>query len=91
MVSPITNDCRPSPLRKPLPVERAFLYRPESEWTYSHHPHLTAFRGRYVAMWSNGREYGYPHTLLHGGCLHVIVSRQKEAVEVLRVELRAVP
>ncbi len=32
-------------------------------------------------------EYGYPHTLIHGGRLHVIVSRQKEAVEVLRVEL----
>lgn len=39
-----------------LPVERAWLYRPETEWLYSHHPHLTFFRGRYVAIWSNGRQ-----------------------------------
>lgn len=34
-----------------------------------------------------GGEYGYPHTLLHDGALHVIISRQKEGVEVLRVQL----
>ena len=34
---------------------------------------------------AKGGEYGYPHTLLHEGCLHVIVSRQKEGVEVLRM------
>lgn len=38
-----------------LPVESAWLYRPEGEWTYSHHPHLTHFNGRYYAIWSNGR------------------------------------
>ncbi len=32
-----------------------------------------------------GGDYGYPHTLVHDGHLHVIVSRRKEAVEVLRV------
>lgn len=36
---------------------------------------------------SKGGEYGYPHTLIHAGGLYVIVSRQKEAVEVLRVAL----
>lgn len=36
---------------------------------------------------AKGGEYGYPHTLLHGGHLYVIVSRQKEAVAVLRVAL----
>ena len=34
---------------------------------------------------SKGGEYGYPHTLIHDGLLYVIVSRQKEGVEVLRV------
>ena len=127
-----------------LPVERAWLYRPGTEWTYSHHAHLTWFKGRYYAMWSNGRRDedapgqrvllatstdfrtwtvpaplldaqpgkhservltaagfhqhagrlvayigGYPHTLVHAGALHVIVSRRKEAVEVLRVKLSA--
>jgi hypothetical protein len=37
------------------PVERAWLYRPESAWCYSHHPHLVFFRDRYYAIWSNGR------------------------------------
>ena len=34
-----------------------------------------------------GGQYGYPHTLVHDGNLYVIVSREKEAVEVLRVAL----
>ena len=38
-----------------LTVERAWLYRPKSEWCYSHHASLTYFDGRYVAIWSNGR------------------------------------
>ena len=32
-------------------------------------------------------QYGYPHTMVHHGSLHVIVSRQKEAVEVLRTSI----
>ncbi|MBI5829690.1 MAG: glycosyl hydrolase family 32, partial [Chloroflexi bacterium] len=36
---------------------------------------------------AKGGEYGYPHSLIHAGHLCVIVSRQKEAVEVLRVAL----
>ena len=38
---------------------------------------------------AKGGDYGYPHTLIHDGALHVIVSRRKEAVEVLRVPLAA--
>ena len=34
-------------------------------------------------------EYGYPQALVHDGYFNVIVSRQKEAVEVLRVKLSA--
>jgi len=34
-------------------------------------------------------QYGYPHSLLHDGALHVIVSRAKEAVQVLRAPLHA--
>ena len=36
-----------------------------------------------------GGEYGYPHSLVHEGFLYVIVSRQKEAVEALRMALSA--
>ncbi|OGV72376.1 MAG: hypothetical protein A3K19_16260 [Lentisphaerae bacterium RIFOXYB12_FULL_65_16] len=39
-------------------------------------------QGRY-----KGGEYGYPHSVIHDGWLYAIVSRQKEAVEVLRVRL----
>lgn len=34
---------------------------------------------------AKGGEYGYPHSMVHDGYLYVIVSRQKEVVEVLRV------
>jgi hypothetical protein len=36
---------------------------------------------------AKGGEYGYPHSIVHDGHLCVIISRQKEAVEVLRVAL----
>ena len=36
---------------------------------------------------AKGGEYGYPTSLVHDGWLYVIVSRQKEAVQVLRVRL----
>ena len=37
-------------------VETVFLSRPQTEWTYSHHPHLAFFKGRFYAIWSNGRK-----------------------------------
>lgn len=46
----------------------------------------TPYEPRRAGRWKGG-EYGYPHTLVHDGFLCVIVSRQKEAVEVLRVAL----
>lgn len=36
-------------------------------------------------------EYGYPHVLIDGDRLLVVVSRQKEAVELLRIPLCALP
>ncbi len=38
-----------------LPVERAWVYRPQTAWFYSHHAYLAFFQGRYYAIWSNGR------------------------------------
>ncbi len=32
-------------------------------------------------------QYGYPHTIIHDGYMYVIVSRQKEAIEVVRFRL----
>ena len=61
MTSPITNCYDPKAARPRLAVERAYLYRPETEWTYSHHASITFFKGRFYAIWSNGREHeDYP-------------------------------
>jgi hypothetical protein len=38
-----------------LSVERVWIYRPQTAWFYSHHPSLAFFKGRYYAIWSNGR------------------------------------
>lgn len=39
-------------------------------------------------LWKGG-QYGYPHTLIRDGWMYVIISRQKEAIEVLRFRLSA--
>ncbi len=38
-----------------LSPEVSVLYRPEREWTYSHHAAIAWFNGSFYAMWSNGR------------------------------------
>ena len=37
-----------------LPSENVVVYTPGSYWTYNHHPHMTSFKGKLVAIWSNG-------------------------------------
>lgn len=37
-------------------------------------------------LWKGG-QFGYPHTIIYDGYMYVIVSRQKEAIEVLRFKL----
>jgi predicted neuraminidase len=60
--SPMTNgaewqDDKPVALPGALRpnVESVFLYRPESEWTYSHHASITVFKDHFYAIWSNSR------------------------------------
>ncbi len=36
-----------------LTVDRAMIYEPSTEYTYSHHPHIAWFHGQFVAIWSN--------------------------------------
>ncbi len=38
-----------------LAGERRLVHEPAAEWTYSHHPHLAFFKGRYHLIWSSGR------------------------------------
>jgi hypothetical protein len=37
-------------------------------------------------LWKGG-QYGYPHTLIDNGYLYIIISRQKEAIELIRLPL----
>lgn len=54
MSSPITNAYDSNQERPKLEVECVRLFEPETEWTYSHHPSITHFNGRFHAIWSNG-------------------------------------
>ena len=61
--NPITNGAewlndRPVslPAFKRPKVASVLIYRPETEWTYSHHPSLAFFKDRFYAIWSNGRQ-----------------------------------
>ncbi|NVM62854.1 hypothetical protein FHW88_001130 [Mucilaginibacter sp. SG538B] len=38
-------------------------------------------------LWKGG-QYGYPHTIIYNGYMYVIISRQKEAIEMLRFSLK---
>jgi len=51
----IDNAFNPDEKPPKLAVDSVFLYEPAGTWTYSHHPSLTYFKGRFYAMWSNGR------------------------------------
>ncbi|MFD0716153.1 exo-alpha-sialidase [Paenibacillus sp. GCM10027626] len=53
----ITNCYDPTAVRPKLNVEFVSLYSPvlESEWTFSHHPHIAFFQKKLYAIWSNGR------------------------------------
>ena len=51
----ITNNYDPNEKRPHAEVESLYLYRPLIEWTYSHHQSITRFKGRFYAIWSNGR------------------------------------
>ena len=55
MTSPITNARNSDAACPRAEVERTLIYAPTTDWTYSHHPSLTYFNGRFRAIWSNGR------------------------------------
>jgi hypothetical protein len=37
-----------------LPTEISVVYAPGSYWTYNHHPHMTFYKNKFLAIWSNG-------------------------------------
>ena len=43
----------PDSMRR-LSIERSMIYAPSTEWLYNHHASITYFRGRLIAIWSDG-------------------------------------
>jgi hypothetical protein len=37
-----------------LKIERSMIFSPEKEWLYNHHPAITAFKDKWIAIWSDG-------------------------------------
>ena len=37
-----------------LAIERTMIYAPDTAWLYSHHPSITHFKNKFIAIWSNG-------------------------------------
>jgi hypothetical protein len=54
-------------------------------WLIADEPYTLKAEG----LWKGG-QYGYPHTMILGGYLYVIISRQKESIEVLRCALNKI-
>ena len=74
----------------PIGIDRIPLVLSTSRDGVNFDRHFILGEQRYVRRFeggSKGGHYGYPHTLVFEGSLYVIVSRQKESVEVLRVAL----
>jgi hypothetical protein len=40
-----------------LRVESVMIHLPDDGWLYSHHPFITVFKNRLIALWSNGISY----------------------------------
>lgn len=56
MISNITNNYNICHKRPKLCCEEKIIYNPvEGGWTFSHHPYITFFKGKFYVMWSNGR------------------------------------
>lgn len=56
----------------------------DRNWILSDDHYTQLYEGR----WKGG-DYGYPFALVHDGYVYVIVSRHKERIEVLRIEISA--
>ena len=50
----IRNNYRDTTNLPHLKIERSMIFSPEREWLYNHHPAITAFKGKLIAIWSDG-------------------------------------
>lgn len=54
----------------------------EKNYIIADQPYILKKEGLY-----KGGQYGYPHTFIYDSYIYVIISRQKEAIEVIRFKL----
>jgi len=52
--SDVRNNYRDTTGLPHLKIERRMIFSPEKEWLYNHHPAITAFKGKLIAIWSDG-------------------------------------
>jgi hypothetical protein len=50
----IRNNYRDTTGLPDLKIERSMIFSPDREWLYNHHPAITAFKGKLIAVWSDG-------------------------------------
>lgn len=50
----IRNNYRDTTGLPHLKIERSMIFSPEKEWLYNHHPAITQFKGKLIAIWSDG-------------------------------------
>lgn len=49
-----SNTYSPDTVLPELETEHSVVYMPDGSWSYSHHPSVTCFRGKFYAVFSNG-------------------------------------
>ncbi|HEU4607660.1 MAG TPA: exo-alpha-sialidase [Chitinophagaceae bacterium] len=53
---PVSDTYSSSAVYPELKIERGFVYEPKTNWLYSHHPYIWYFKGKFIAIWSNGHK-----------------------------------
>src|SRR3569832_342377 len=50
----ITNTYQTEAAVPHLKIERSMIYTPGKSWLYNHHPSIIHFKGKFIAIWSDG-------------------------------------
>jgi hypothetical protein len=78
-----------------LKIERSMIYAPDKDWLYNHHASIIEFKGKLVAIWSNGLvnedspgqriAFSVSDDFVHWSPLRVLASPDKAANDTLKV------
>jgi len=78
-----------------LKIERSMIYSPDKDWLYNHHASIIEFKGKLVAIWSNGLinedspgqrvAFSVSDDFVHWAPLRVLAAPDKAANDTLKV------